>query len=129
MTVTRIEPLTKIKFKIYLDGSFAFVLYKGELSRFGVAAGAEISEETVERIREEVIFKRARLRAMHLLEDMDRTEAGGETASGALSGGCIRRRDPVCKVIRISGRCQIRGEFCAEQAGQQKPEGDPGTSA
>lgn len=76
MTVTRIEPLTKIKFKIYLDGSFAFVLYKGELSRFGITAGAEISEETVERIREEVIFKRARLRAMHLLEDMDRTEAG-----------------------------------------------------
>ena len=76
MTVTRIEPLTKIKFKIYLDGSFAFVLYKGELSRFGITAGAEISEETVERIRKEVIFKRARLRAMHLLEDMDRTEAG-----------------------------------------------------
>ena len=126
MTVTRIEPLTKIKFKIYLDGSFAFVLYKGELSRFGITAGAEISEETVERIRKEVIFKRARLRAMHLLEDMDRTEAG---ASGSLSGGCVRRRDPVCKVFRISGRCQIRGEFCAEQAGQQKPEGDPGTSA
>ena len=75
MTVTKIEPLTKIKFKIYLDGSFAFVLYKGELSRFGITAGAEISEETVERIRKEVIFKRARLRAMHLLEDMDRTEA------------------------------------------------------
>ena len=67
MTVTRIEPLTKIKFKIYLDGSFAFVLYKGELSRFGITAGAEISEETVERIRKEVIFKRARLRAVHLL--------------------------------------------------------------
>ena len=36
MTVTKIEPLTKIKFKVYLDGSFAFVLYKGELSRFGI---------------------------------------------------------------------------------------------
>ena len=76
MTVTKIEPLTKIKFKVYLDGSFAFVLYKGELSRFGITAGAEIPEETVEMIRAEVIFKRARLRAMHLLEDMDRTEAG-----------------------------------------------------
>lgn len=76
MTVTKIEPVTKIKFKVYLDGSFAFVLYKGELSRFGITAGAEIPEETVEMIRAEVIFKRARLRAMHLLEDMDRTEAG-----------------------------------------------------
>ena len=76
MTVTKIEPLTKIKFKVYLDGSFAFVLYKGELSRFGIAAGEEIPEETVETIRRDVVFKRAKLRAMHLLEDMDRTEAG-----------------------------------------------------
>lgn len=76
MTVTKIEPLTKIKFKVYLDGSFAFVLYKGELSRFGIAAGEEIPEETVETIRRDIVFKRAKLRAMHLLEDMDRTEAG-----------------------------------------------------
>ena len=76
MTVTKIEPLTKIKFKVYLDGSFAFILYKGELSRFGIAAGEEIPEETVETIRRDVVFKRAKLRAMHLLEDMDRTEAG-----------------------------------------------------
>lgn len=76
MTVTKIEPLTKIKFKVYLDGRFAFVLYKGELSRFGIAEGAEISQEVVEMIRRDVVFKRAKLRAMHLLEDMDRTEAG-----------------------------------------------------
>ena len=75
MTVTKIEPLTKIKSKVYLDGSFAFVLYKGELSRFGIAAGEEIPEETVETIRRDIVFKRAKLRAMHLLEDMDRTEA------------------------------------------------------
>ena len=76
MTVTEIEPLSKIRFKVYLDGSFAFVLYKRELSRFSITAGAEISRETVEMIRREVVFKRAKLRAMHLLEDMDRTEAG-----------------------------------------------------
>ena len=52
MTVTKIEPLTKIKSKVYLDGSFAFVLYKGELSRFGIAAGEEIPEETVEQYAE-----------------------------------------------------------------------------
>lgn len=75
MTVTRVEPLTKTKFKVYLDGDFAFVLYKGELSRFGIREGAEVPEETVEKIRTEVILKRAKLRAMHLLEDMDRTEA------------------------------------------------------
>lgn len=75
MMVTKIEPLTKTKFKVYLDGEFAFVLYKGELSRFGIREGGTIPEQTVEKIRTEVILKRAKLRAMHLLEDMDRTEA------------------------------------------------------
>ena len=75
MTVTGIEPCTKTKFKIYIEGKFAFVLYKGELSRYGLRKSGEISEETVQKIRMEVILKRAKLRAMHLLEDMDRTEA------------------------------------------------------
>ena len=84
MTVTKIEPLTKIKSKVYLDGNFAFVLYKGELSRFGIAAGEEIPEETGVTIRRDIVFKRAKLRAMHPLEDMDRTEAGvrGKTGPG-----------------------------------------------
>ncbi len=74
MEVTKTEALTKTKYKVELDGEFAFVLYKGELSRFGIAEGAELPEETVEKIRTEIILKRAKLRAMHLLEDMDRTE-------------------------------------------------------
>ena len=52
--VTKVEPLTKTKFKVYLDGGFAFVLYKGELSRFGIREGVEIPEETVEKIRRAV---------------------------------------------------------------------------
>lgn len=75
MIVTKVEPLTKTKFKVYLDGQFAFVLYKGELSRFGIREEEDVPGETVEQIRTAVIFKRAKLRAMHLLEDMDRTEA------------------------------------------------------
>lgn len=75
MIVTKVEPLTKTKFKVYLDGQFAFVLYKGELSRFRIKEETDVEEETVEKIRREVILKRAKLRAMHLLEDMDRTEA------------------------------------------------------
>lgn len=74
MIITRVEPLTKTKFRIYIDGEPAFVLYKGELKRFNIAEEEEISELTVEKINKEVILKRAKLRAMHLLEDMDRTE-------------------------------------------------------
>lgn len=75
MIVTKVEACSKTRFRVYLDGRFAFVLYKRELSGFGICEGEEISEETVDRIKEEVIFKRAKLRAMHLLEDMDRTES------------------------------------------------------
>ena len=75
MIVTEIEPYTKTKFKVYLDGKFAFVLYKGELSRYGIRRDEVITDGTVEKIESEVILKRVKLRAMHLLEDMDRTEA------------------------------------------------------
>ena len=32
MVVTRVEAVTKTKYKVYVDGQFAFILYKGELS-------------------------------------------------------------------------------------------------
>ena len=74
MKVTGIEPCSKTKYKISLDGKFAFVLYKGELSRFHIREGEELSEETQQKIYADVLLKRAKLRALHLLSDMDRTE-------------------------------------------------------
>mgnify|MGYP000210305952 CR=1 FL=1 len=76
MIVTGIEEQTKTKFKVYLDGTFAFVLYKGELKRFGIKQGEDLAQENYEKIQNEVLLKRAKKRAMHLLEDMDRSEAG-----------------------------------------------------
>lgn len=76
MTVTKLEPVTKTKYKVFLDEEFAFVLYKGELSRYGIREGEQIDDEVRRRVMDEVVLKRAKLRAMHLLEDMDRTEAG-----------------------------------------------------
>ncbi len=75
MTVTKLEAVSKSKQKVFIDGQFAFVLYKGELSRFHLAEGEEVDPETVQKIREEVVLKRAKLRALHLLEDMPRTES------------------------------------------------------
>lgn len=76
MKVTALQPVNKTKWKVELDGRFAFVLYKGELSRFGIEEGAVLPEETCVRIQKEVVLKRAKLRAMHLLTDMARTESG-----------------------------------------------------
>jgi len=74
MKVTKIEPVTKTKFKVYLDDKFAFVLYKGELLRYKLQEDKEVSEIIYEEIIQEVLVKRAKLRAMHLLNQMDRTE-------------------------------------------------------
>ena len=74
MKVTGIEPYSKTKYKVSLDGKFAFELYKGELSRFHIRKRQELSEQTQQKIYSDVLLKRAKLRALHLLSDMDRTE-------------------------------------------------------
>lgn len=74
MIVTKIESVTKTRFQVFIEGQFAFVLYKGELSRYRLTEGGEISHEQYELIRQEVVLKRAKLRALHLLNAMDRTE-------------------------------------------------------
>lgn len=74
MTVTSIEAVTKTKYRIRLDGQITFLLYKGELSRYCLSEGAQISRQQYQEICCQTLQKRARLRAMHLLERMGRTE-------------------------------------------------------
>lgn len=76
MTVTRTEPCGKTRYRIYIDGEPAFILYKGEMKKLDIREGESISPGTVETIHSDILYRRARMRAMHLLEDMDRTEAG-----------------------------------------------------
>ena len=75
MVITRIEPINKTKCQVYLDGEPVFPLYKGEISRYQLKPEMELEEETYQIIRCEIVLKRVKLRAMHLLTDMGRTEA------------------------------------------------------
>ena len=75
MIVTKTEAVAKTRYRVYIDGQFAFVLYKSELSRYQVREGQELGEGIYEKIRAEVLVKRAKIRAMHLLNAMGRTEA------------------------------------------------------
>lgn len=75
MIVTKIEPVNKTRYKVYIEGQFAFALYKGELSRYRIKEDTELDEQIVGKIKNEIVIKRAKLRAMHLLNDMDRTES------------------------------------------------------
>ena len=74
MIITEIESVTKTKFRMYLDGEYVCMLYKTDLKSYGLEKGSEITDEIWSRLKEEVLLKRAKLRAMHLLTDMARTE-------------------------------------------------------
>lgn len=73
MKVTQVEEISKSRSRVYIDGEFAFVLYKGELRSFHIRTGGEVSEEDYRSIREEVLPKRAKLRAMNLLKSREYT--------------------------------------------------------
>lgn len=74
MTVTEIVPLDKKRSKVYIDHEFAFVLYKGELSKYKVRLGENIGTDVYREITTQVLPKRAKLRAMNLLTKRDYTE-------------------------------------------------------
>ena len=74
MTVTKITEISKSKLKITIDEEFAFVLYKGELHHYRLQEGEEISDEVYSEIMEEILPKRAKLRAMNLLKARAYTE-------------------------------------------------------
>lgn len=74
MVVTRVAEHAKSRYQIFLDGQFAFVLYRGELRRFQIAEGKELAEENYRCIMEEILPRRAKLRCMNLLQSKDYTE-------------------------------------------------------
>lgn len=73
MRVTRIEELSKSRSRVYLDEEFAFVLYRGELRLYHVILGEELAAENHRTIMEQVLPKRAKLRAMNLLKSREYT--------------------------------------------------------
>lgn len=75
MTVTDILEVSSSKVKVYIDEEFAFVLYKGEIRKYGIKNGQEISEKVYAELTREVLPKRAKLRCMNLLKSKDYTVA------------------------------------------------------
>ena len=73
MLVTQISEVSKTRSRIYLDGQFAFILYKGELRQFQIKEGQELTEECYRQIMTQILPKRAKLRSMNLLQSRDYT--------------------------------------------------------
>lgn len=74
MIITQIEELSNKKCRIYLQDERAFVLYKGEVRKYQLKVGEDLSEEDHQEILEKVLCKRSRKRVLYLLQKMDRTE-------------------------------------------------------
>lgn len=74
MIITLVEEVSKSRCRIYVDGEFAFVLYKGELRLYGIRQDAHITEESYQEIMTKVLPKRAKMRAMNLLKSREYTE-------------------------------------------------------
>ena len=74
VVVISVEQLSKGKRRLHLDNGEVWVLYSGELRTCSLAEGTELTQMQYEQIRHDIIGKRAKKRAMHLLEKMDRTE-------------------------------------------------------
>lgn len=73
MQITGIIPLDKRRNKIYIDEAFAFVLYKGECSHYGLCEDSRIDEKTYADITE-LLGRRAMNRSLYLLKSRDYTE-------------------------------------------------------
>lgn len=72
--ICEIKPLEKGKSALILDNGEELILYRSELRALSLFGQMELSEELYRKIIDEIIGLRAKKRAMHLLERMDRTE-------------------------------------------------------
>lgn len=72
--VTGLVELDKKRYQVYLDEEPAFVLYKGEIRKYKIADGNPLAQAVYQEIMQEVLPKRAKLRAMNLLTKRPYTE-------------------------------------------------------
>ena len=72
--LTGSENIGKGKYRTTFDNGTTCVLYRTEAVRYSIMEGAFISEADYEKLITEVVGKRAKKRALHLLEQMDRSE-------------------------------------------------------
>ncbi len=73
--INRIEPLERGKRKIVLEDGKSLVLYRKEARDLELAPDMELTAEAYQEILKNILIPRAKKRALHLLEKMDRTES------------------------------------------------------
>ena len=91
IVITKWESSGNKKIRITFDTGVSCLLYKGEARRFCLAPEGSVSKNDYEQIMHEVLGKRAKKRALHVLAQMDRTEAGlrEKLETGGYPAECI----------------------------------------
>ncbi|MDR1017941.1 MAG: RecX family transcriptional regulator [Lachnospiraceae bacterium] len=74
MLVIEIKNTSKNKYKVVLEDGMTIPMYKSELEKYKVSLEKDFPSEEIQRFYKEVLYKRGKLRVMHLLEKSQRTE-------------------------------------------------------
>lgn len=64
----------KTAYKIYIDYTYAFLLYKQDIKEYQIEIEREITSELYDKIIEDTVYRRAKQKALAILKHMDRTE-------------------------------------------------------
>lgn len=72
--VSGVETLGKGKYRVSFSDGITCLLYRGEMRAYGIEEGRTLGSDIYSRLMTETLGKRAKKRAMYLLEQMDRTE-------------------------------------------------------
>lgn len=91
MIVMQLTALSRGRYRVEMEDSTAFVLYRSELAKLDISEGGDVPEEILCRIREEILPLRAKKRVMNLLQKRDYTAAGlrEKLREGAYPEACI----------------------------------------
>ena len=91
--VVSVLPQDKKKVMICLDNGDSFVLYKGEAAKLSLFENEVVDDTKYQQIMTEILGKRATKRAMHLLEQQERTEKQlrDKLAQGGYPRQCIEQ--------------------------------------
>ncbi len=74
MLITSVTKIDSRRQKVILDNEYVFSLYNSEIRKLNIEEGRELSLESKERIENDILYPRAKDRALYILGSMDKTE-------------------------------------------------------
>lgn len=74
MVITKLEFGEKNKVRVFIQEEFAFLLYTSDIKKYHLKENEHIEQEKYEFIIKETVFRRAKQKAIAILNRMDKTE-------------------------------------------------------